>query len=71
MGNEISVDVGMPEYLVEGDITKPMPVSNMDAAIIHGSLTPVKREQKLQSFHNTFDTLRPGGLLFYEDLGFD
>jgi 2-polyprenyl-3-methyl-5-hydroxy-6-metoxy-1,4-benzoquinol methylase len=71
MGNEISRSLGLPELLQFGDATVPLSVSNMDGAILHGVISAIPRERKLMALQNTFNCLKPGGLLFYEDICFE
>jgi SAM-dependent methyltransferase len=71
IGNEISRSLGCPEYLAFGDVTVPLGVDNCDAAILLGVLNAVPRELKLKGLINTFNALKPGGILLYEDICFE
>ena len=68
LANKISQEVEMPEYVRLGDATKPLGVENADGAILFGVLNSIPRSQKVLTLTNAYNCLKPGGLLFYEDI---
>lgn len=70
LGNKISRDLGLPEYLRQGDASEPLGVENADAIFCYGVLNALPRELKDTACKRMFDACKPGGVFFIEDLTF-
>lgn len=58
LGNRISRDLGMPEYLRWGDATQPLGVENADAVFCYGVLNAMPRDLKVTAVKRMFDAVK-------------
>jgi len=70
IGNKISRDLGLPEYIRQGDASEPLGIENADAAYSLGVLNALPRDLKVTALKRVFDAVKPGGLLFIDDITF-
>jgi SAM-dependent methyltransferase len=69
-GNRISRFLNLPEFLRQGDAMDPLGVENMDAAICYNMHYIIPKDKKVQVLVNIKDALKPGGLLWFEDISY-
>ena len=67
LGNEISRELEMPEFLQWGDASVPMNFENMDAVVAFSVISQVPRTGHEMFMKNTFNALKPGGVALFED----
>lgn len=70
LGNKISRDLGLPEYLRQGDAAEPLGVTDADAVFCYGVLNALPREQKEAACSRMFEATKKGGFMFIEDVTF-
>ena len=67
LGNKISRELEMPEFLQWGDASVPMEFRDMDAVVAFSVISQVPRVGHEMFMKNTFNALKPGGVALFED----
>ena len=70
LGNLISREVDMPEFLQWGDATVPMDFVDKDAVVIFSVLCQIPQSGTAQFMKNVYNALKPGGVALFEDPAF-
>jgi SAM-dependent methyltransferase len=61
----------MPEFLRQGDAADPLGVENVDTAICYGVHYLIPAENKMKALKSIYNSLKPGGLFWFEDPCYD
>ncbi len=68
--NEVSRELGFPEFVRLADATVPNDITDADGAMMFCLLDSMPRVAQMPVLRNTFRMLKPGGYLYIEDVGF-